>query len=573
MNVLLLEVLWNRLLSVVNEQQVTLMRTAFSTVVRESQDLACGVFDSRGNMVAQSVTGTPGHINTMATGVRHFLAAIPPETLVPGDVLITNDPWLTAGQINDMTVLTPVFLQGSVIGFFASCCHSPDVGGHVYSAGAAEIYEEGIRIPMMHLFRAGEPNADLMSMIRANVRLPDETIGDLYAQAASNDVGGRDLLGFLAEFDLAEIDTLSDAILDRSEMALRDAIRALPDGVYRSENWADGFDDVPVHIMVTLTIAGDEVTVDMAGSSDQMANGLNVVLNYTRAYASFAMKAALNPEVPHNEGAFRPVSVTAPEGSIFNCREPAAVAARHLLGHMIPATVYSALVQAMPGRLMAGGADSLWLTVWRGYWPASDRMFNFTLFQTGGAGARAAKDGLPTNGYPSGVAGVPAEVFETGAPLLVHRKELVTDSGGAGLFRGGLGQAAEVSYLGDRPWGVSTMIERTRFPGNGLAGGEPGAVGSFHLDDGSHPPAKRLVSLAPGVRVNLVLPGGGGYGDPHLRPPEAVLHDVVYGYVSIEAAARLYGVSIRFDGEPDQLVRLPENYSLDIEQTARLRGG
>jgi N-methylhydantoinase B len=563
LNVLRLEVLWNRLLAVVDEQQVTLMRTAFSTVVRESQDLACGVFDSRGNMVAQSLTGTPGHINAMATGVRHFLKAVPPASLVPGDVLITNDPWLTAGQINDMTVLTPVFHRDRVIGYFASCCHSPDIGGRVYGASATEVYEEGLRIPIMHLFRAGQPNADLVALIRANVRVPDETIGDLYAQAACNDVGARDLVRFLAEFGLDEMDTLADAIIERSEKAMRDAIAALPDGAYTNENWADGFDREPVHIVVTVTIAGDQVTIDFTGSSDQMANGLNVVLNYTHAYASFAMKAAVNPEVPHNEGAFRPVRVTAPEGSIFNCREPAAVAARHLLGHMIPATVFGALVQAMPGKLMAGGADASWLTVWRGTWPASDRLFTFTLFQSGGAGARAGKDGLQTNGFPSGVAGVPAEIFESRTPLVMHRKQLVTDSGGAGRFRGGMTQAAEVSYRGHGHWGVSTLIERTRFPGAGLAGGRPGSLGSFHLDSGEQPPAKRLVPLPLGARVNLVLPGGGGYGDPRLRSPEAVLRDVVDGYVSIEAAAREYGVRIRYVGEPDRLVRLPEHYVVD----------
>jgi N-methylhydantoinase B len=563
LNVLRLEVLWNRLLAVVDEQQVTLMRTAFSTVVRESQDLACGVFDSRGNMVAQSLTGTPGHINAMATGVRHFLKAVPPASLVPGDVLITNHPWLTAGQINDMTVLTPVFHRDRVIGYFASCCHSPDIGGRVYGASATEVYEEGLRIPIMHLFRAGQPNADLVALIRANVRVPDETIGDLYAQAACNDVGARDLVRFLAEFGLDEMDTLADAIIERSEKAMRDAIAALPDGAYTNENWADGFDREPVHIVVTVTIAGDQVTIDFTGSSDQMANGLNVVLNYTHAYASFAMKAAVNPEVPHNEGAFRPVRVTAPEGSIFNCREPAAVAARHLLGHMIPATVFGALVQAMPGKLMAGGADASWLTVWRGTWPASDRLFTFTLFQSGGAGARAGKDGLQTNGFPSGVAGVPAEIFESRTPLVMHRKQLVTDSGGAGRFRGGMTQAAEVSYRGHGHWGVSTLIERTRFPGAGLAGGRPGSLGSFHLDSGEQPPAKRLVPLPLGARVNLVLPGGGGYGDPRLRSPEAVLRDVVDGYVSIEAAAREYGVRIRYVGEPDRLVRLPEHYVVD----------
>ena len=564
-DVLTLEVLWNRLLSVVNEQQVTLMRTAFSTVVRESQDLACGVFDSRGNMVAQSLTGTPGHINAMATGVRHFLKAVPPETLVPGDVLITNDPWLTAGQINDMTVLTPVFFKGRVIGYFASCCHSPDVGGRVYSAAAGEVYEEGIRVPILHLFRGGEPNADLLAVISANVRVPQETVGDLYAQAASNDVGSRDLVRFLEDFGLDELDGLADAIIERSERAMRNAIAELPDGVYRAENWADGFEDQPVHIVVTLTIAGDEVTIDFAGSSRQVPNGLNVVLNYTHAYASFAMKAAVNPEVPHNAGAFRPVHVTAPEGSIFNCREPAAVAARHLLGHMIPATVYAALVQAMPGRLMAGGADALWLTVWRGSWPGSQRLFTFSLFQSGGAGARASKDGLQTNGYPSGVAGVPAEVVESWAPLVMHQKALVTDSGGPGRSRGGLSQEVEVSYRGDGSWAVSTLIERTRHPGNGLAGGQPGAVGTFRLASGERPPPKRLVPLPLDARVRLSLPGGGGYGDPRERASEKVLRDVVNGYVSTDAAEREYGVRIRYIGGAERLVRLPEHYVIEFD--------
>jgi N-methylhydantoinase B len=570
MDVLTLEVLWNRLLSVVNEQQVTLMRTAFSTVVRESQDLACGVFDADGNMMAQSLTGTPGHINTMATGLRHFLDTIPPETLVEGDVLITNDPWQTAGQINDMTVVTPVFRGGRPIGYFASCCHSPDVGGQVYGGGASEIYEEGFRIPIMHLVRAGEPNRVLIDLLRANVRVPDETIGDLYAQMACNDVGARDLLRFLDEFGLEDVEELSAAIIERSERALRDAIRAIPDGSYRNETWADGFGGDPVHIVVTVTIAGDGAHIDYAGSSSQSPSGINVVLNYTQAYSSFAIKAALNPEVPHNEGAFRPVRTTAPEGSILNCLEPCAVAARHVIGHLLPCTIFGALHQAMPGRLMAGGAESSWLSVWRGTWPGRTDLFTFTLFQSGGAGARATKDGLQTNGFPSGVAGVPAEVYETRTPLVMHRKELRPDSGGPGRFRGGLGQQTESSYRGDGHWGVSTIIERTRFPGQGLAGGKPGVVGEFVLGTGEHPPQKMLVALPLDGRVHLRLGGGAGYGEPFERDPEAVLRDVVEGVVSIEAAEREYGVAIAYTGG-ERLVRLPEHYRLDLERTAGLR--
>src|SRR5437762_5849674 len=290
-----LEVLWNRLLSVVNEQQVTLMRTAFSTVVRESQDLACGVFDTRGYMIAQSLTGTPGHINAMATGVRHFLQAYPPETLQPGDVLITNDPWQTAGQINDMTVLTPVFKDARLIAYFASICHAPDIGGHIFSGEAREVYEEGLRIPIMKLFIRDEPNAELFKIIRTNVRTPNETIGDLYAQTSSNAVGARELLHFMGEFALDSIDPLADEIITRSERAMREAIHKFPNGRYENESWGDGYDE-PIQIKVTVTVEDEDLYIDFAGSSPQSSRGINVVLNYTHAYASFAIKAARSEE-------------------------------------------------------------------------------------------------------------------------------------------------------------------------------------------------------------------------------------------------------------------------------------
>src|SRR5262245_6382838 len=267
-----LEVLWNRLLSVANEQQVALMRTAFSTVVRESQDLACGVFDTRGHMIAQSLTGTPGHINPMATGVRHFLAAYPAESLRPGDVLITNDPWMTAGQVNDFTVLTPVFREQTIVGDFSNCCHAADIGGHILSADAHEVYEEGLRVPITKLFDRGEPNHELLKIVRANVRTPEETIGDLYAQASCNAVGARSLLQMMDEFDLASIDPLADAIIARSERAMREAIRELPNGHYTHEVWSDGFEE-PIRIQAAITIADEDIAIDFAGSSPQSRRG------------------------------------------------------------------------------------------------------------------------------------------------------------------------------------------------------------------------------------------------------------------------------------------------------------
>ncbi len=565
-----LEVLWNRLLSVVNEQQVTLMRTAFSTIVRESQDLACGVFDTRGEMIAQSLTGTPGHINAMATGVLHFLQAYPPHTLEPGDVLITNDPWQTAGQINDMTLLTPVFKEERLIGYFASTCHSPDIGGRIFSAEAREVYEEGMRIPITKLFLRDEPNHELMKLIRANVRTPDETIGDLYAQTASNAVGARELLHFMDEFSLDSIDPLASEIISRSERALREAIRPLPNGRYENECWNDGFDE-PILLKVAVTIEDEDIFIDFAGSSPQSRWGINVVLNYTYAYASFAIKAAISPEVPHNAGSFRPVHVTAPPGCILNCLEPAPVASRHMIGHFLPGLIFGALAQAMPGQLMACGSDPIWLSVWHGKWPASQRPFTFSLFQVGGTGARATKDGLNTTGFPSGVAGVPAEVIESLAPLIQYRRSLRTDSGGAGTHRGGLGQWTEVGYLGDEPLGVSPLADRTRFPATGLAGGKSGAPGELIVNDTVRPQPKAHLLLAPHDRVQLNLPGGGGYGDPFRRPVELVLNDVINGYISLEAAEREYGVVIRYTGTQEQLVRPPELYKLDQAATTSLR--
>jgi N-methylhydantoinase B len=565
-----LEILWNRLLSVCNEQQVTLMRTAFSTIVRESQDLACGVFDTRGYMIAQSLTGTPGHINAMATGVRHFLNAYPPETLKPGDVLVTNDPWQTAGQINDLTVLTPVFKGDRIVGYFASTCHAPDIGGRILSAEAHEVFEEGLRVPITKLFDRGEPNHELIKIIRANVRTPEETVGDLYAQASCNAVGARSLLQFMDEFSLETVDPLADQIIARSERALREAIRRIPNGRYENETWSDGFEE-PIQIKVAVTVEDEDIFIDFAGSSPQSERGINVVLNYTQAYASFAIKAAVSSEVPHNEGSFRPVHVTAPRGSILNCIDPAAVASRHLIGHFLPGVIFGALAQAMPGRLMAGGAEPVWISIWRGQWPASSELFTFTLFQLGGAGARAARDGLSATGFPSGVGGVPAEIIESLAPLLQRRRELRTNSGGAGKYRGGLGQWTEMGCLSGKSWTLSGMIDRIHYPGVGLDGGKPGACGEFILSDGSRPQPKALLSLAPEMRVQLNLPGGGGYGNPFDRDTHLVLDDVVNGYVTIDAAEREYGVVVRFLGAEDQLVRLPEHYAIDEEATRQRR--
>jgi N-methylhydantoinase B len=567
-----LEVLWNRLLSVVNEQQVALMRTAFSTVVRETQDLACGVFDGRGRMIAQSLTGTPGHINAMATGVQHFLRVFPPESLAPGDVLITNDPWMTSGQINDMTVVSPVFKKGKVVAYFASTCHAPDIGGRLFSGEAREVFEEGLRVPIMKLFIAGEPNEPLMQIIRANVRTPDETIGDLYAQMSSNAVGAHSLLAFLDEFGMDDVEPLADAIIERSERAMRDSIRQLPNGVYTNESWSDGFDE-PILIRCTVTVRDEDIDIDFDGSSPQSKWGINVVLNYTHAYSSFAIKTTVSPDVPHNHGAFLPVHVTAPEGSILNCQEPAAVASRHIIGHFLPGVILGALEQVMPERIIAGSADPIWISVWHGRERPGAEPFTFSLFQCGGMGARAGKDGLSATGFPSGVAGVPAEVVESLAPLVQRQRELKTDSGGPGLRRGGLGQHSEMTARYHGPLAVSALVDRIDHPAEGVAGGGRGAAGVYLIDDTTRPQAKAQIPLQPGARVRLDPPGGGGFGDPFQRDPDLVLRDVLYGYVSPEGAARDYGVAVEYTGRPDALVRMPGDYRIDRAATERLRAG
>ncbi|MGH7824120.1 MAG: hydantoinase B/oxoprolinase family protein [Candidatus Binatia bacterium] len=561
-----LEVIWNRFLSVANEQQDALIRTAFSTIVRESQDLACGLFDPKGRMIAQSISGTPGHINAMATSMKHFLHAFPAGKLAPGDVLITNDPWMTAGQINDITITTPVFKNDKLVALFANTCHSADIGGRILSAEAREVFEEGLRIPIMKLFERGEPNRVLMQIVRSNVRQPDEVIGDFYAQTASNDAGGRALLEMMDEFGLDRIDSVAEEIIRRSENAVRAEIRKLPSGEWTNETWSDGFEE-PIVIRCTVRVAGDEIFIDFTGSSPQSARGINVVLNYTHAYASFAIKAAICPDIPHNDGSFRPVHVSAPPGSILNALDPAPVASRQVIGHFIPSAIFAALSGALPGRLMAPGADPIWLSVWRGQNPP----FTLTVFQVGGTGARPSKDGLNAVGFPSGVAGVPAEVIESLSPVVLKRRELRPDSGGAGTWRGGLGQLTEFRRRGEGPWSVSSIADRTKHPAPGLLGGRMGAPGEVALKNGGRPNPKALVDLQAGDVVQLNLPGGGGYGDPFKRDPKKVLWDVVEGYITPEQAEKSYGVSVRYTGKAEDLVKLANQWAVDESRTAELR--
>lgn len=552
-----LEILWNRLISIVNEQATALQNASFTTVVREAGDLSAGVFDTEGNMIAQAVTGTPGHINTMALAVRHFLKQYPWETLAEGDSLISNDPWLTSGHLNDFTVVTPVFRNGVPVALFANTCHAVDVGGRMLGADARQVFEEGIYVPIMKLFRDGQPNEDLLRLIKQNVRAPELVEGDLRAQVGGNEVGGAKLLEFMDEYGFASLAPLSAAILSTSERAMRAAIAELPQGTFHHEIRMDGFDE-PITVKIAVTVTGSDVFVDYAGTSPQCERGINVPLAYCIAYTTYPLKCAISPHVPNNEGSFRPVHITAPPGCILNCQFPAPVGGRHIVGHFLSTAVFGALAHAIPDRVLADGAANIWITQFTGQ-DGGGKSFTYVFFSSGGMGARPEKDGISATAFPSGIQGVPAEIIENVSPLVMETRELVQDSGGPGKFRGGLGQEMVISVRTATPVVHSAMYDRTKFPALGFAGGESGALGDFFLSDGTHPHPKAQYRLLPEQKVVLRLPGGGGFFAAAERDPELVRQDVLNGYVSPAAAREHYGV-VLLDG-----------LGIDWEATRRLR--
>ncbi len=508
-----LEVLWQSLISTVNEQARALQRAAFSPIVREAGDLANALFDRRGRMVAQAVTGTPGHINSLAKAAAALLDEHPPETLSEGDVLITNDPYKTAGQLLDVTVLSPVFRDRRVIGFFGSTIHHTDVGGYGIGAGARDVFEEGLWIPICKLMIAGRRNPDVWRFILANVRQPDHMAGDLHAQMASAEVGAQRLRTLCDAHALADIEALADEIVDRSEQATRDAIRQLPGGTYRSSATLDLTDGSTIEIACALTVDPDlgEITVDYAGSSDASPYGINVVKNYTHAYTTFTVRSVLNPDLPNNHGSLAPIRVDAPEGSIVNAAPPQPCTARHVVGMFLPNAVLKALAQIRPQSAMAEGSGAVWTMQVNGH-HADGRPFITAMFTyAGGVGARASKRGLDACAYPTGVAAVPVEVVEASAPIHFLRKQLRRGSGGGGRQQGGLGQTIAFTVDTARPWQLNAVTSRLTSAPEGLFGGGSGAAGSFTVN-GEPVRTQARLTLNPGDVVQLDLPGGGGYG-------------------------------------------------------------
>jgi N-methylhydantoinase B len=566
-----LQIMWSRLVAVVEEQAQTLVRTAFSTTVREAGDLSAGVFDREGNMLAQAVTGTPGHVNSMAAAVRHFLDAFPLGTMRSGDHYITNDPWLTCGHLHDLTVVSPAFLHGEAVGLFASTVHVVDIGGLGMGPDSRQVYEEGLSIPLMALAREGRMNEDLLCMVRANVREPLQVEGDVYALAACNDEGSRRLVEMMEEFGIANLDRLGEYIVETSRQATIDAIHKLKPGSYKNRLTMDGYDR-PLILAAEMTIGACGIHVDFAGTSSASAFGINVVLNYTHAYTAFGVKCLVAPEVPNNAGSLAPITVAAPEGCLLNAKRPRAVAARHTVGHMLPDLVFGCLHQVIPGGVPAEGASSLWipqiyggadvldqLGTEKGRAPPEIDPFSTAIFHCGGAGARPMKDGLDVTAFPSGVRTIPVEATEAVAPIVFRRREFREGSGGAGQFRGGLGQIIELGGADGTSIAMLCNFERLSNPALGRAGGGAGAPGRVGLVSGGPIGPKGRQRVPGGDFIRLELPGGGGFGDPAERDPQQVVLDLNDGLISREVAARDFRVAFAADG------------SVDRTATARLR--
>lgn len=541
------QVMWNRLISVVEEQAQALVRTAFSTSVREAGDLSAGVYDAEGRMLAQAVTGTPGHVNAMADAVAHFIRRIGRDHIHEGDIYLTNNPWEGTGHLHDFTFVTPSFYNGRHVGFFACTAHIVDIGGRGFGADAASIYEEGLQVPIMKFADRGMVDRTLIAIVRGNVREPDQLIGDMYALATCNDIGHRRLTQMMEEFGLEDLTGIAAFILDNSRRATLERIAALPRTSAEGEMTVDGF-ATPITLKVKLTIEEDRIISDFAGTSGVDPKGINCPLVYAKAYACYALKCAIAPDIPNNAASLAPFEIAAPEGSIVNAVHPAPVALRHIVGHFVPDTVYAALDKILPRVVPAEGAGCL-CNFQVSLRPRSDApapggavRSEVLTFNSGGAGARPDHDGLNATAFPSGVMTMPVEATEHAGPVIIWRKELRPDSGGAGATRGGLGQYMEVGAREGYEFDFQAMFDRIDHPARGRRGGHAGAPTTIAQDDGTPMRGKGKQFVPHGRRVMLALPGGAGYGDPKDRPRALVLRDLERGYITPDTAARNYGV-------------------------------
>ena len=522
-----LEIVWTRLISAVDEAAKVIVRTSFSTLSNEANDFACVLTDARGRSLAQNSGSIPSFIACLPATVQHFLARMGAGAMKPGDVLITNNPWDATGHLNDITLVKPIYRDGRLVAFAASTSHVPDIGGRVRSVEPREVYEEGFHIPLMHLIREAAPDETLITLLRTNVRTPDQTLGDVWAQASALSVIETRLLATMDDYGLADLEGFAADLFRRSEAAMRAALRTVPPGTYRYAMRTDGL-DAPFELQVAVTIAGDEATFDFTGTSPQQPRAINCVMAYTFAMTAYAIKCALLPALPNNEGVLAPIKVVAPEGSLLNPRFPASCGGRAATGHYVPAVIFGALHQAIPEKVMAAPGSPLWIFTLAGL--ADDgKPFATVLFYNGGLGGRAAGDGVSVLSWPSNISSTPVEVAEQSGRLFFHRKALRPGSGGDGRMRGGLGQTIEIESLSERELSAWFVTERTKFAAPGMGGGAAGGLGRVAINGGDVD-TRRMHLLQRGDRVTIATPGGGGYGDPAQRSVDARERDGVMGY-------------------------------------------
>jgi N-methylhydantoinase B len=537
-----LSILWSRLLAIVDEAGTTLQRTAFSTVTRESNDFAVVLMDSQGRSIAQSSISVPSFLGVLPMLTQSLLRDyFPIESWKEGDVVMTNDPWLCAGHKPDIGLVSPIFRKNKLIGFIGTIAHSPDMGGSLWGAGARDLYEEGLMVPPTKLVEEGKPNETLFRIIEANVRASRQTLGDIRAQIAANEQGIRSLQRLMDEMSMADVEMLSEQIIEASEKAMREAIRNAPNGTYYYDYEADG-DGLgePIHIKCALTIKDEEIEVDYTGTSGAHSLGINAVQNYTYAYTAYPIKCSFSPEVPNNEGGFRPIKVSAPKGSLLNAQKPVPLGARNITGNILFAPVFGALAQAVPLQVQADCGSACWCIVLNGQRAenkadGSEKQTEFVeyFFLNGGYGARPNQDGVHVLSFPTNVANVPIEVLENDAPIIVTEKSLRPDTGGKGKYRGGLGQRFSFKMVGKEPINISILTEKTKTVPHGILGGENGAGGSIRIVPERFVPPKGLTKLYPHEEVVLELPGGGGYGNPQERANTLIEKDKELGYVTI----------------------------------------
>jgi N-methylhydantoinase B/oxoprolinase/acetone carboxylase alpha subunit len=542
-----LEIIWSRLLTITEEMWTTTLRTAVSTIIGVANDFSCEILDAEGRSVTHAYRSMPVFNMVMPNVVKHLLTKFPRQEMQPGDVFLTNDPWLCAGHTPDIAIVTPIFAAGRVIGFVGNIANTSDIGGALDLRKVRDSYEEGILFPLCYLYRAGEPNQLVFELFEKNVRIPEMVLADLEAQVASNAVGVERVLALLTEYGLADLTELSHEIRERSEQAMRRAIRALPDGVYRNEVYTDGL-GTPLKLAATITIQGDHIHVDYTGTAPQIERGgLNCTLTYTTGHTLFPLKCLLTPTVPSNEGDFAPISLYAPAGSILNCKFPASVSLRVNTGWYLHELIFGALGQVLPDRVQAGNGL---MSSLRAYGLDADgRPYNAHLFAGGGRGAGGGLDGVSANMFPSSAANVPVEVFELNAPVLMQEKEFMPDSAGAGALRGRPGQRLSLAKLPAHPLPVSVFFHPARLytPARGLFGGQeaPPSRLIFHDEVITDDPAAFTEGTVTLEKADDVLTyeisGGAGMGEPRNRPRDLVQRDLQDGLVSPAQAQQVYG--------------------------------